>query len=209
MTRGRRDGEGAARKRKPVSKRTRFEVFKRDRFTCQYCGSKPPEVVLHLDHIVPVVEGGSNDTTNLVTSCQDCNLGKSDVPLGEVRPVPSADTLAAMVEGREQLAAYQDFLLDERKTRQAQADFIAEQVDKQMGVNVTVSRHRDIDRMLRDLTYVEMLDAIDITLQRGHYYSAAWSYFCGICWTKIRAAKNRVSTYDQMLANKQQRGEAN
>jgi 5-methylcytosine-specific restriction endonuclease McrA len=36
-----------------VSVRTRFEVFKRDDFTCQYCGRKSPDVVLEADHIVP------------------------------------------------------------------------------------------------------------------------------------------------------------
>ena len=63
-------------KRKPISKKLRFEVFKRDSFTCQYCGKSAPDVVLHVDHIKPVKEGGTNDITNLVTACADCNLGK-------------------------------------------------------------------------------------------------------------------------------------
>lgn len=62
--------------RKSLTKRTRFVVFKRDDFTCQYCGRKAPDVVLHVDHIDPVCNGGSNRMGNLVTSCQDCNLGK-------------------------------------------------------------------------------------------------------------------------------------
>jgi hypothetical protein len=62
--------------RKPVGKSLRFEIFRRDGFTCQYCGQQPPDVVLHVDHITPVVEGGTNDEMNLITSCQDCNLGK-------------------------------------------------------------------------------------------------------------------------------------
>ena len=37
-------------KRKSISKKARFEVFKRDSFTCQYCGRTAPDVVLHLDH---------------------------------------------------------------------------------------------------------------------------------------------------------------
>lgn len=41
-------------KRKALSNRTRFEVFKRDKFTCQYCGAKAPDVVLQCDHIVAV-----------------------------------------------------------------------------------------------------------------------------------------------------------
>ena len=68
-----------AKSRKQISTRTRFEVFKRDGFTCQYCGGKPPAAILHIDHITPVSAGGTNDLANLVTSCKDCNLGKSDV----------------------------------------------------------------------------------------------------------------------------------
>lgn len=63
-------------KRQPTKKSVRFEVFKRDNFTCQYCGGKAPDVVLHVDHINPVAGGGDNDIMNLVTSCEPCNLGK-------------------------------------------------------------------------------------------------------------------------------------
>lgn len=62
--------------REPISKKLRFEVFKRDGFTCQYCGRKAPDVILHVDHIAPVAKGGKNDLLNLVTSCADCNHGK-------------------------------------------------------------------------------------------------------------------------------------
>lgn len=40
--------------RKAITKTVRFEVFKRDSFTCQYCGRKAPEAVLNVDHIKPV-----------------------------------------------------------------------------------------------------------------------------------------------------------
>ena len=63
-------------KRKAISKKLRFEVFKRDSFTCQYCGRKAPDVVLEVDHIKPVAEGGKNTLLNLVTSCMECNRGK-------------------------------------------------------------------------------------------------------------------------------------
>ena len=69
--------------RKGLSKKIRFEVFKRDQFTCQYCGKKAPDVILHVDHIQPVSKGGTNDLLNLITSCQDCNLGKSNNLLDE------------------------------------------------------------------------------------------------------------------------------
>ncbi len=70
-------------KRKSLSKRVRFEVFKRDSFTCQYCGRKSPDVVLQVDHIIPVAKGGTDDIMNLVTSCVDCNQGKTDRSLSD------------------------------------------------------------------------------------------------------------------------------
>lgn len=63
-------------KRIPISKKIRFEVFKRDSFTCQYCGEKAPNVILNVDHIHPVKEGGTNDIMNLITACFGCNSGK-------------------------------------------------------------------------------------------------------------------------------------
>lgn len=69
--------------RKALSKKIRFEVFKRDKFTCQYCGISAPSVLLEVDHIKPVIEGGENDITNLVTSCFDCNRGKGKRELSD------------------------------------------------------------------------------------------------------------------------------
>lgn len=58
-----------------VSKRTRFEVFRRDNHTCRYCRSNANE--LTVDHVVPVSLGGSDKPENLVAACRDCNAGKS------------------------------------------------------------------------------------------------------------------------------------
>lgn len=63
--------------------RIRIEVFKRDKFTCQYCGAKAPDVLLQIDHVVPISKGGDNDIMNLVTSCEACNSGKSDKTLDD------------------------------------------------------------------------------------------------------------------------------
>lgn len=63
-------------KRTPINKKLRFEILKRDNFTCQYCGKQPPDVILEIDHILPVKEGGDNSIENLITSCKECNSGK-------------------------------------------------------------------------------------------------------------------------------------
>jgi hypothetical protein len=65
-----------------VSKKLRFEVFRRDGFACRYCGTSAMDgVVLEPDHVVPRSRGGKDVATNLVTACESCNSGKSDTPL--------------------------------------------------------------------------------------------------------------------------------
>ena len=69
--------------RKKLKSSDRFNIFKRDGFTCQYCGQQAPDVVLEIDHIIPVAKGGNCEITNLITSCKDCNRGKSDKTLDD------------------------------------------------------------------------------------------------------------------------------
>lgn len=54
---------------------TRFNVFLRDRFACQYCGSKHD---LTFDHLIPRSKGGRTTWENVVTACAPCNLRKAN-----------------------------------------------------------------------------------------------------------------------------------
>ena len=68
-----------SKKRKIGSKR-RFAILKRDKFTCQYCGKTPQDgTILDVDHIIPFSKGGKSIPINLITSCSDCNKGKSNI----------------------------------------------------------------------------------------------------------------------------------
>ncbi|MPY47083.1 HNH endonuclease [Streptomyces acidicola] len=60
-----------------VSKRLRYEIFRRDNHTCRYCGASAPLVPLRVDHVTPVALGGTDKADNLVTACEPCNSGKS------------------------------------------------------------------------------------------------------------------------------------
>jgi 5-methylcytosine-specific restriction endonuclease McrA len=53
----------------------RSKIYKRDNHTCVYCGSGKN---LTLDHVMPRSRGGTNEWTNLVTSCIKCNLKKAN-----------------------------------------------------------------------------------------------------------------------------------
>jgi hypothetical protein len=61
-----------------VAPQLRFRVLQRDGFRCQYCGRSPRDgAILHLDHVVPFSRGGETTEDNLITSCDQCNLGKA------------------------------------------------------------------------------------------------------------------------------------
>jgi len=95
-------------KRKSISEKIRFEVLKRDKFTCQYCGKSEINDVnlkLEIDHIVPVKEGGDNNILNLVTSCFSCNRGKGAIKL---------DNNIAISKQKKQADALQDKLEDRK-----------------------------------------------------------------------------------------------
>jgi 5-methylcytosine-specific restriction endonuclease McrA len=55
---------------------TRFNVFLRDRFSCQYCGDGRSASELTFDHLVPRSRGGRTSWVNVVTACTGCNLTK-------------------------------------------------------------------------------------------------------------------------------------
>lgn len=55
---------------------TRFNVFLRDYFSCQYCGGPFPTERLTFDHVIPRVRGGRTEWGNVVTACEPCNLRK-------------------------------------------------------------------------------------------------------------------------------------
>ena len=66
------------------SAEVRIRVMKRDLFRCTYCGISGTDAELEVDHIIPVVRGGSNHMSNLTTACRKCNQEKG------VNPAPEA-----------------------------------------------------------------------------------------------------------------------
>lgn len=71
--------------------RHRIIIFDRDKFQCIYCGKTSYKNLkkLHIDHIIPRFEGGQDYAKNLVTSCTQCNLGKSNMILHSLQLILS------------------------------------------------------------------------------------------------------------------------
>ena len=66
-----------------LRKLTRFEIFNRDRYTCQYCGKETRQ--LTLDHIIPRYRGGQHTWENVVSACVPCNRRKAGKTPQEAR----------------------------------------------------------------------------------------------------------------------------
>ncbi len=71
---------------RPQVKLTRKEVFRRDNYTCQYCGKPSP--TLTIDHVIPRRLKGPNTWGNVVTACPACNLRKGGRTLEEAHMRP-------------------------------------------------------------------------------------------------------------------------
>jgi hypothetical protein len=60
-----------------VGAKLRYEVLRRDKYTCRFCGSSAPDVHLEIDHVIPRAQGGRDIASNLQVLCDECNAGKS------------------------------------------------------------------------------------------------------------------------------------
>lgn len=180
-------------KRKTISKTVRFEIFKRDKFTCQYCGKSAPDVTLEIDHIVPVAKGGTNDIMNLITACRDCNRGKTDKQLDDNSTIMvQKRQLDELQERREQL----ELML---QWRQSLADIEADAIEKlfvdRTKWGITDAGKEKIRRHIRSFGFNEVYKACEIAIDQ--YYTGtttSWEYafskIGGICYNRKKAADN-------------------
>lgn len=173
--------------RKTISKRARFEIFKRDCFTCQYCGAQPPAVILHVDHILAVANGGGNEAENLTTACQNCNLGKSAVPLS-VKP----KTLNAAADEAEEAAAqvreHARMVRDAREAIESVCWEVAEVLHPGASDGWSSDKFNGVKGFVERLGYAGTLEAAYIAADRYGVGDRRFKYFCGICWNRVREA---------------------
>lgn len=168
----------------PLSKTIRFEVLKRDSFACQYCGKKAPDVLLQVDHIHPVAEGGGNDLLNLTTSCADCNGGKGARTLSDATVVEKQRRqLDELQERREQIEMMLDW---QRGLMTLQADLTDEVMDAWMklapGWSPKDAHRRDLSKSIKRFGVPLVMQAMQIAaddylefLPDGRVTMESWS----------------------------------
>jgi DNA-directed RNA polymerase subunit RPC12/RpoP len=178
--------------RKQLSKKLRFDVFKRDGFKCQYCGITPEKEVLQVDHIIPVAEGGENDLDNLITSCQPCNLGKGARSLSII-PESLKEKSEKIAEQEEQIIGYQKTIMEARERKLDFAWKIADILDENAFEGYPKNNLNSILYFMNQLPYEDIVEAADIAVsQPFNQKNRQFKYFCGVCNRKIRDLKGEL-----------------
>jgi len=179
-----------------VSKRLRFEILRRDNHACRYCGATAPDAKLTIDHVTPVALGGTDDPTNLVTACAECNSGKSATPA-------DADVVADVAEDAIRWAKAMK-MAAESKARQLETE---RSVFTHFEENVWGSwtygyadktfplpaNWRSSIRafMVAGLTMSLLEECVDIACERdGISPDARFKYMCGVAWRKVGEIQN-------------------
>jgi hypothetical protein len=191
-----------------VSKRLRFEVLKRDNHTCRYCGRTPNEAKITIDHVTPVSLGGSDDPSNLVACCADCNSGKSSTPPASAlvadvgqSTLRWADALKLAAERAAEAA---------KENRAARAEIIDRfecvwtaywVEDPRAADTSTKYRHpgrlyaprpadwvRSVEQFLAaGLTMNDLVEAVTTAMRNSSLpIDEVWRYFCGVSWSVLR-----------------------
>lgn len=163
----------AKRKAIPVSIRT--EVFKRDMFTCQYCGRKAPEVVLEIDHIKPVAKGGTNHIMNLITSCFECNRGKGDRELSDTTVIDKERAQIEMLQERNEqlkmMLEWREGLLD---IEDKEIDAVNNLIRKKTGAGFNEIGKKIISKLIKKYGLEEVLESTSIAIEQYYFTEEDW-----------------------------------
>lgn len=170
--------------RKSTGKKLRFEVLKRDRFECQYCGAHPPQSILVVDHITPVSKGGVNDIDNLITACETCNQGKAARELTSI-PESLSTKAARIAEAEEQLLGYQEILQAKRERIEQECWRVAAALWPKCD-SVLTSDFVSIKRFVGELGLYQCLEFAEAAYARSYTEKSRFKYFCGCCWKQIK-----------------------
>lgn len=176
-----------------VTKRTRYEVLRRDENTCRYCHAA--DQPLTVDHVVPVALGGTDDPSNLVAACKDCNAGKSSSS-------PDGSLVAQVKEDALRLA---------QQIEQAYAVLIERMGERDEYINnwaesytyqpLPADWRNTIGRWFEMGVPLELVaDAARIACGKAQEFrgDGRFAYMCGIVWNQVHAVRDVTSTREAL-----------
>jgi len=155
-------------KRKAISKKLRFEVFKRDKFQCQYCGKSAPDVILNIDHINPVAKGGNNEILNLITSCFDCNQGKKARLLSDDTVVKKQKKQLELIqERREQLELMLEWKNSLKEFESEKIKMVSDYWASMMQpYSLNENGLKSLEKLMKKFSVEEVLEGIEIATEK-------------------------------------------
>ncbi len=166
-----------------ISPRVRFDIFKRDNFTCRYCARTSPAIVLEVDHVVPVCEGGSDDPINLVAACWECNRGKSGVSLDQVLTGENPHDRAIMLlEQERQLHEYNRVLEQINERVHLQVQELAGYWHEATGRELYGRELTSLENALHTQPFQTILKAMDYAIRARRTMSLAYMHGCLKNW---------------------------
>jgi len=139
-----------------INPQLRFEIFKRDEFTCQCCGKSTPNVVLYVGYKKPIEEGGTTDENNLETRCYECSAQKPLEHLSERR-----EQLEMMIEWKRGWRTYQSDSLE----------LVIEYIHSKMpGFSLKEKAKKEVGKALKKYNVAKVLDTIDDAAEKTLRY---------------------------------------
>lgn len=143
--------------------------------------------ILEVDHIHPFSMGGTDHIDNLVTSCFDCNRGKSDRVLSDI-PQSLQDKAKEILEREAQIKGYQQALNAKKLRIEDEAELVREVYERfNPGYTISETGMVTVRMFIEKLGVHAVSDAMERAYSRARK-NQEFKYFCGICWNKIREA---------------------
>ena len=183
----------------PVSKRTRFEVLRRDGNACRYCGAMAPDVKIQVDHVIPVALGGTDEASNLVAACRDCNTGKASTAASEELVAEVAQRDLDFADALRQAAAEMVTAPDPDEPGEVYAAAFDEAWSAYKTPAGEVDRPRQwrasVKAFHRSGLPVDVLaSAVEIAMNKpGLPNDAVFRYTCGIAWRRVKEMQDRAA----------------
>lgn len=171
-----------------VSKRVRYEVLRRDDFTCRYCHSK--DKPLQVDHVIPIALGGKDTPDNLVAACRDCNVGKSSVQPDEKSVSDVSEEQLSLAKALKQMLGRKSASIEEQsrfdrefidywyQSAEQQGDKYAHPDDNWRS---SLAKWHDIG-IPQELVF----HAVDLAFdKKAISQSSKYRYMCGVVWSML------------------------
>lgn len=194
-----------------VSKRLRYEVLRRDNHQCRYCGAAAPDATLTVDHVIPTALGGSDESSNLVAACVDCNAGKAatnpDAPLVD-------DVKRDALRWSLAMRAATELIENERAEREVPRSVFADEWHswgydwhgERRCWELPPSWQNSIDALVRGgLTGADLTDCVRVAMRQAGVRNR-FRYFCGVAWGVARDKQELATDIARGLAELEEDG---